>query len=960
MATITGTTSICDGGTTNVSIALTGTAPWSLTYTDGTSSWDVTNILSTPHTISVSPASTRTYTVTALSDANSCSATAGEMTGSAVITVRPAFTAGAINTTGESICYNADASNITSATAASGGDGDITYKWEYSTDGYSWTEVESNTADYDPGNLEQTTVFRRYAKDGTCSLFTLSSGTWTVTVNPELTYSMTDNANNTSPYKKEGDTLIFTVTINGGTPNGEGNRFSYSWPTKPTGIANPTFVSESVSGATTTSTFILTSAGEGHNGSYSISVTDANSCNSTAGSASTTAMIYPTNNIYVNVSTGGNETGTGWPTKPVRAITKAVDIATAGNTINVMDCGATPYSEDSTYGVDNGALLDKVVTIKHVNATSPYATLSTEVLFPANKHFVIAVGSSNADSITFSGFTPSALYVNTSGDIQNAINAVTSTGTVKLLAGDYSLSTTQLNVVNGITIQGPSVTDGSTSCDMVPTATVTVTGTTTMFKTYGSNSKTIKNLILTVGKSSSTSTTGRFFEIASGSSGNINTENIQFKYDNNSSVTRIFGVTNADNSAGALNDVAKFVNDINDVGYGTGRVTYGNQAPLPWNDLEIGWKAEDGETATEGTRVARLNPMKNTTKIQNPGTTTTRPLFYNSVGTTATDGINSRAALVFDGVDEFLHASTTTQVNGGSAKTVFVVFQTGADIGTATDMVIYKHGNQTNGMSFAVIGDAAGNDDFELNIYNEKTGGSTQYATLDVANLSANTTYIAQAYFDGSSTNNRVGLALHDNSGDLGTSNVTSTNFDVTTLTTPAVGAATNISLGARSGSTYVDGGDVTTAGVGNYFNGKVAELIILNTANSTARDAVYCYLRNKYLADQAPDNDLTKEQGGDVVAGNESDFQNGVNVYPNPAEYEVNTEIAVRVGGRVQVTLRDALGRDIMTVFNGDVVNNTILPLSTDIRNLPSGAYMMHVVGPDDLNLAAPFMIRH
>jgi hypothetical protein len=625
-----------------------------------------------------------------------------------------------------------------------------------------------------------------------------------------------------------------------------------------------------------------------------------------------------------------------------------------------MDCGVTPYSEDSTYGFDNGPLMDKRVIVKHVNATSPYAALATEVSFPANKHFVIGLGSGNADSVTFSGFSPSAVYVNSSGDIQNAINAVSSGGTVKLLAHSFNLETTQLNLANAVTVQGPApANDGISNCDMVPTATITVTGTTTMFKTYGSGVKTVKNLILTVGKSSSSSTTGRYFEVASGSTGNVSTENIQYKYNDNASTVRLFGVTNADNSAGVLNDVAKFVNDANDVGFGTGRVVFGNSAPLPWNDLEIGWKAEDGETATEGTRVQRLNPMKNTTKIQNPSSTT-RPLFYNSAGTAANNGVNSRAALVFDGVDEYLHASTTSTVNGGSAKTVFLVFQTGADIASATDMVIYKHGNQTNGMSFAVIGDAVGNDDFEVNIYNEKTGSTTQYATLDVANLAANTTYIAQAYFDGSSTSNRVGLALHNDAGDMGTSNIASASFDVTSLTTPAVGAATNISLGARSGSTYVDGGAVTTVGVGNYFNGKVAELIVLNTASSTARDAVYCYLRNKYFTTQAPDNDLTKQQDGDVVAGDETNFQSGVDVYPNPAENEVNTQVAVRVGGRVQVTLRDALGRDIMTVFNGDVVNNTILPLTTDIRNLPSGAYMMHVVGPDDLNLAAPFMIRH
>ncbi|MFN5378255.1 MAG: hypothetical protein ACK5BQ_05750, partial [Ignavibacteria bacterium] len=524
--------------------------------------------------------------------------------------------------------------------------------------------------------------------------------------------------------------------------------------------------------------------------------------------------------------------------------------------------------------------------------------------------------------------------------------------TVKLFAHEFSLGTTQLNLVNAVTVQGPTpANDGISSCDMVPTASITVTGTTTMFKTYSSGVKNVKNLILTVGKSSSSATTGRYVEVASGSTGNVNTENIQFKYNDNSTTTRLFGVTNSDNSAGALNDVAKFINDANDVNYGTGRVVFGNNGPLPWNDLEIGWKAEDGEVATEGTVVGRLNAMKNTTKIQNPATST-KPKFYNSAGTGAANGVNTRAALKFDGVDDFLAATTTASVNGGSAKTVFVVFQTGADLANTNKMVIYKHGNDINGMSFAVLGDASGNDEFELNIHNEKTGGATQRASLDVANLAANTTYIAQVYFNGSDATNRIGLALHNDAGDVATANVTGANFDVTTLTTPAAGAATHISMGARSGSTYIDGIAETTLGAGHYFNGKVAELLILNTASSTARDAAYCYLRQKYFSTQAPDNDLAKEQAEDVVAGDNT-FQPGLEVFPNPAEDEVNTHVAIRTGGRVVVTLRDALGREIVSMFDGSLGSNTILPLTTDVRYLPSGAYMIHVVGPDDLNLA-------
>ena len=134
---------------------------------------------------------TTTTTYRRLASDGTCNTTATTSTGVWQVTVRPQFLTGAIVTTGETICYNGNPGLIGSATASSGGDGSITYKWQSSILGNFSDAIDissSNAATYDPPTgLTTTTTYRRLANDGTCNTtLTESTGVWQVTVRPQF------------------------------------------------------------------------------------------------------------------------------------------------------------------------------------------------------------------------------------------------------------------------------------------------------------------------------------------------------------------------------------------------------------------------------------------------------------------------------------------------------------------------------------------------------------------------------------------------------------------------------------------------------------------------------------------------------------------------------------------------------------------------------------------------------
>jgi len=79
-AVVSGSAQICAGSSDTLQAALSGTAPWTVTWSDGVTQ---AGIATSPATRSVQPASSTTYTVSSVSDAH-CSGTAS---GSAVIAI---------------------------------------------------------------------------------------------------------------------------------------------------------------------------------------------------------------------------------------------------------------------------------------------------------------------------------------------------------------------------------------------------------------------------------------------------------------------------------------------------------------------------------------------------------------------------------------------------------------------------------------------------------------------------------------------------------------------------------------------------------------------------------------------------------------------------------------------------------------------------------------------------------
>ncbi len=206
-ATLSGGKTACFGANTTLTVNLTGTAPWTITYTDGSNPVTISGIGTNIYTFNVTASSTKTYTITSVSDGLSCSNTGS---GSAVVIQPPAAVDASASFTNVS-CYSARDGSITVETSA-GGFG----TYEYSINGGLNWQASRKFTGLAPGTYQ---LFVRDAAHPEC-ISAIQPG-YTI-LQPAAPLSLTFTRTDVSCFG--GSNGALKLTASGGTAP-----YSYSW-----------------------------------------------------------------------------------------------------------------------------------------------------------------------------------------------------------------------------------------------------------------------------------------------------------------------------------------------------------------------------------------------------------------------------------------------------------------------------------------------------------------------------------------------------------------------------------------------------------------------------------------------------------------------------------------------------------------------------------------------------------
>jgi protocatechuate 3,4-dioxygenase beta subunit len=337
-------------------------------------------------------------------------------------------TAGSIGANKE-ICYNTSAGTLTNNVSATG-NGTIGYQWQRSTTSCSagWTDISGATnATYAPGNLTQTTYFRRRARNTfnstTCDEF---SNCVTLTVNPQLNLVIPNDE------LCAGANYTKTVQATGGTPG-----YTYSWSG---GLGSGSQKSLPA-----------------QNGTYTVTVTDSKGCTAvgsftvTAGSFSATATNDgPLTCLKTTVTMTANPSGMAYSWSG--GGTGATKVVTTAGTYTVTVTGA------------NGCTASSSTTVVG-NTTVPTVTATNDGPLTCSKTSVTLTATGGGSYVWSGGGTAATKVVTSAG-----------TYTVTVTSANGCTASSSTTVVGNTAIPIITATnDGPLTCSKV-SVTLTATG----------------------------------------------------------------------------------------------------------------------------------------------------------------------------------------------------------------------------------------------------------------------------------------------------------------------------------------------------------------------------------------------------------------------------------------------------------------------------------------------------
>ncbi|SEA91110.1 hypothetical protein SAMN05443667_111142 [Flavobacterium gillisiae] len=459
---INGSATICDGSSTPLSVALSGTQPWSLTYFDGTSSTNITGITTSPYVFNLSPTTTKTYAITALSDAN-CTTIASDRTGSATVTVnQPSIASTSIATSISTIC---NGSSVTlTQTGGSLGTG-ASWNW-YSDASYSTLVGNSVAANASLSvNPTTTTAYYLRAESSTatpCATNVPVTGSVTITVNQPVIISAHPAAAQTLC---SGGTASFSVSASG-------TGLNYQWRKGTINLVNGVNIAGATSPTLTLSNLQTTDAAN----NYNVLITGTSPCTSATSNNSIliinrlVAINTQPSNVGVCVSNpatfGIVASGDGltyqWYKGTIGSGVAVVNSANiTGATTNVLNFAQAALTDDGPYY----AIVSGIAPCSAI--TSNQVTLNVDQSITITSQPISKTVCEDTPNVSFS------VIANVGGDPltyqwrKNSVNIVGST------APTFTISTATLTAAGNydVVISGPS----GYTCSSIQSVAATLT-----------------------------------------------------------------------------------------------------------------------------------------------------------------------------------------------------------------------------------------------------------------------------------------------------------------------------------------------------------------------------------------------------------------------------------------------------------------------------------------------------